>query len=99
MYLGGLKSALYQFRFFIRSGHLISIVNAEETSRPLKNWVERANCLFLDDRFFVLCVYFGLVFVLLRVPVGLCSASRDTTARTYCAGNAAAIRFRMRTRL
>ena len=42
-------------------------------SRLLKNWVERANFLFLDDLFWVVSL-FVLVFVLLRAPVGLCNA-------------------------
>jgi hypothetical protein len=75
------------------------IQSYQSSSRPLKNWAERANFLFLNDRGlcceFILC-WFSCSCV---SPLAFAAPCRDTTARTYFTGTSAAIRFRMRTRL
>ncbi len=50
-------------------------------------------------RFVSLERLFAGIFVLSAPRVCVSAPCTDTTARTYCAGTAAAIRFRMRTRL
>jgi hypothetical protein len=75
-----------------RSSHLIP-------SRLLKNWVEGANFLFLDDRF-LCCEFISYRFSCsCASQLAFAAPWRDTTAQTYRAGNAAAIRFRMHTKL
>ena len=67
-------------------------------SRLLKNWAGRA----ISDLVCVIAecwAFWGWFFALPSAPVGVSALCRDTSARTYCARTAAAIRFRMRTRL
>ena len=67
-------------------------------SRLLKNCVEQ-QFLSWFAAFSSAERFFALFFALPSTPCGVSAPFRDTTARTYCAGTVAAIRFRMRTRL
>src|ERR1700686_2484429 len=67
-------------------------------SRLLKNCVEQ-QFLSLFAAFSSAERFFALFFALPSAPCGVSAPFRDTTARTYCAGTVAAIRFRIRTRL
>ena len=78
--------------------HISSLFQSLEPNRLLKKCVERAIsvlvCLiFSAGRPFASC------FRAAERPMWSLPRSSDTTARTYGAGTAVAIRFRMRTRL
>ena len=78
------------------SWHIIARVHCgKPTNRLLKNWVGRADFLLLDAEY--LCCKFISCSCVSRLAFA--APCRDTTARTYRAGNAAAIRFLMRTKL
>ena len=67
----------------------------EIASRPRKNCVQREISAFCES----FCCVERDFFALLAPHACVSGARRDTTTPTYCAGTAAAIRFRMRTRL
>lgn len=71
----------------------------ELSSRLLKNCLEQAISLLVCNIFECEAVFVSLFSRRQAPHLGVSAPGRDTTARTYCAGTAAAIRFRMRTRL